>query len=107
MTVNYRTLILTLTCSVDNQYLCSQFLYMRIETNQSKLTDKSYLLCGDVLKKTATHSESSLDSKQIDFSVHHMTSLARHFLVLTHTLELHTKHHVNISGSQKTFSECF
>lgn len=105
MTVNYITLILT--CSVDNQYLSSHFLYMRIGTNQSKLIDKSNLLCGDMLKKIATHSESSLDSKQIDFSVHHMTSPARHFLVLTHTLELHTKNHVNISGSQKKFSECF
>lgn len=52
------------------------------------------------------HSQSSLDSKQTDFSVHHMTSLARHFSVLTHTLELHIKSHVNILGSQKKFSKC-
>lgn len=53
------------------------------------------------------HSQRSLDSKQTDFSVHNMTSLPRHFSVLIHTLELHTKNHVTILRSQKNFFRMF
>lgn len=68
--------------------------------NKSIKTNKSIFIMWRCVKENWYYpSESSLDSKQTDFSVHHMTSLARHFSVLTHTLELHTKNHVNILGS--------
>lgn len=60
-----------------------------------------------MLKKTATITLKVPLILNRDFSVHHMTSLARHFSVLTHTLEPHTKHHVNISGSQKKIFRMF
>lgn len=73
--------------------------------NKSIKTDKSCSLCEDMLRKTAAIIQSSLDSQQT--WVHPMTSMARHFPVLTHALELHTKNHVDILGSQKKVFKMF
>ena len=74
--------------------------------NQSK-DKRCIFLCEDMLKKIATIILKVLNNKQTDFSVYLMTSLARHFSVLIHTLERHTENHVNILGSQKNIFRMF
>lgn len=105
LAVNYRTLILT--CFVDNQYLPPQFLHKNI--NKSIKTNRQKLfICEGLLRKTATIILKVLDSKQRLFSPSIIwPHWLGNFFVLTHTLELHTKNHVNILGSQKKIQNVF
>ena len=79
----------------------SHIYFFTYEIKNKSIKTNRHKLCEDTLKKTATIILKVLLILNRDFSVYHMTSLAKHFSVLTQTLELHTKHHVNILQSQK------